>query len=91
MICPECNTQLAISNTHGIEIDYCPNCRGIWLNKGELEKIIERSSTYGQPDIDQDEHYRNHEHHNDKHHDKQYGYNKHSTNRKGFFSELFDF
>jgi len=43
MNCPTCKeTQLAISERKGIEIDYCPNCRGIWLDRGELDKILER-------------------------------------------------
>lgn len=44
MPCPVCKTALAMSERHGIEIDYCPNCRGIWLDRGELDKIIERSA-----------------------------------------------
>lgn len=44
MPCPVCKTGLAMSERHGIEIDYCPNCRGIWLDRGELDKIIERAA-----------------------------------------------
>ena len=48
MECPVCkNVQLLMSDRQGIEIDYCPNCRGVWLDRGELDKIIERSM--GQP------------------------------------------
>ena len=44
MECPVCkNVQLLMSDRQGIEIDYCPNCRGVWLDRGELDKIIERS------------------------------------------------
>ncbi len=43
MNCPNCNVKLVMSDKKGIEIDYCPECRGIWLDKGELDKIIERS------------------------------------------------
>lgn len=44
MQCPVCrDTQLVMSERQGIEIDYCPSCRGIWLDRGELDKIIERS------------------------------------------------
>jgi Zn-finger nucleic acid-binding protein len=47
MYCPVCKDErLAISEKNGIEIDYCPKCRGIWLDRGELDKIIERSSAY---------------------------------------------
>ena len=44
MLCPTCKTQLTMSERQGIEIDYCPSCRGVWLDRGELDKIIERSS-----------------------------------------------
>lgn len=43
MSCPVCRVQLAMSDRQGIEIDYCPQCRGVWLDRGELDKIIERS------------------------------------------------
>ncbi|MBX3118904.1 MAG: zf-TFIIB domain-containing protein [Fimbriimonadaceae bacterium] len=43
MTCPTCNTDLLLSERKGIEIDYCPKCRGVWLDRGELDKIIERS------------------------------------------------
>ncbi|WP_374580761.1 zf-TFIIB domain-containing protein [Pseudoduganella sp.] len=44
MDCPVCkNVSLVMSERQGIEIDYCPNCRGVWLDRGELDKIIERS------------------------------------------------
>ena len=43
MKCPVCsNVDLLMSNRQGVEIDYCPNCRGVWLDRGELDKIIER-------------------------------------------------
>lgn len=43
MKCPSCNTELKMSDRQGIEIDYCPECRGVWLDRGELDKIIERT------------------------------------------------
>lgn len=43
MKCPICNVDLNMSERQGIEIDYCPQCRGVWLDRGELDKIIERS------------------------------------------------
>jgi len=43
MPCPNCRTPLALADRQGVEIDYCPNCRGVWLDRGELDKIIERS------------------------------------------------
>lgn len=43
MKCPTDETTLVMSERSGIEIDYCPTCRGVWLDRGELDKIIERS------------------------------------------------
>jgi len=43
MHCPQCLEELKIAERQGIEIDYCPKCRGVWLDRGELDKIIERS------------------------------------------------
>jgi Zn-finger nucleic acid-binding protein len=44
MNCPVDGTQLVMSERQNIEIDYCPTCRGVWLDRGELDKIIERSA-----------------------------------------------
>jgi uncharacterized protein len=44
MKCPIDNSDLVMSDRQGIEIDYCPKCRGVWLDRGELDKIIERSA-----------------------------------------------
>lgn len=45
MQCPACTTErLSMTERHGIEIDYCPKCRGVWLDRGELDKLIERGS-----------------------------------------------
>ena len=47
MNCPVCkDVQLAISDRQGVEIDYCPSCRGVWLDRGELDRLIERSASY---------------------------------------------
>lgn len=45
MQCPVDSTTLAMADRMGIEIDYCPTCRGVWLDRGELDKLIERSNT----------------------------------------------
>lgn len=48
MLCPVCKeTQLVMTERQSIEIDYCPQCRGVWLDRGELDKIIERSEREG--------------------------------------------
>jgi hypothetical protein len=44
MKCPVDNNELTMSERQGIEIDYCPECRGVWLDRGELDKIIERAA-----------------------------------------------
>ena len=49
MLCPFDKTALVMSERQGIEIDYCPTCRGVWLDRGELDKIIERSSAENEP------------------------------------------
>ena len=53
MKCPHCNIDLLMTERQGIEIDYCSKCRGVWLDRGELDKIIERSTQenagYAQP------------------------------------------
>jgi uncharacterized protein len=83
MKCPNCNATLVMSERQGIEIDYCPECRGVWLDRGELDKIIERSNLQeGQQKYNP---------FNDKHdnHDyKQHDYYKHK--KRGFLGELFD-
>ena len=47
MACPVDGTTLVMSERSGIEIDYCPQCRGVWLDRGELDKIIERNAEAG--------------------------------------------
>jgi uncharacterized protein len=92
MNCPVCNIPLNLSERQGVEIDYCPQCRGVWLDRGELDKIIDKSSSaefqrrepeiHPQPSREASCHtpYRN-DHHYDHH-----GKKKH----KSFLSDLFD-
>lgn len=49
MQCPIDGTRLVMSDRNGVEIDYCPECRGVWLDRGELDKIIERSVVAAPP------------------------------------------
>jgi Zn-finger nucleic acid-binding protein len=77
----------------GIEIDYCPQCRGVWLDRGELDKIMERSMdefTQNSPAIQLKHqvslnHDNSHEY-SDKHHDNHQGY----RGKQSFWKELFD-
>jgi len=51
MNCPSCKeTTLMMSERHGIEIDYCPKCRGVWLDRGELDKIIAEATADDGPE-----------------------------------------
>jgi Zn-finger nucleic acid-binding protein len=47
MLCPIDQTELKMTERQGVEIDYCPKCRGVWLDRGELDKIIERQASEG--------------------------------------------
>jgi len=49
MPCPVCKVPLVMSERQGVEIDYCPQCRGVWLDRGELDKIIERGRPADEP------------------------------------------
>lgn len=82
MQCPKCQANLMISDRQGIEIDFCPQCRGVWLDRGELDKIVERASRYVDDDDDDLRRAAGHssEHHRDRYYHK----------RKSFWSELFD-
>jgi Zn-finger nucleic acid-binding protein len=76
MNCPVCNVELVMSERQGIEIDYCPKCRGVWLDRGELDKIIERSMSEQRPtgpSYRQDDRYDEHE----KHHNEGHGRHRH--------------
>lgn len=49
MKCPIDNNNLVMADRSGVEIDYCPECRGVWLDRGELDKIIDRASAQAAP------------------------------------------
>lgn len=99
MKCPKCNETLIMADRQGIEIDYCPNCRGVWLDRGELDKIIERSAAYT---ANPDPNYRppqqpQYPPQGGQHSGGHYGggqyndpYYKHKK-KKGFLSDFFDF
>jgi Zn-finger nucleic acid-binding protein len=83
-ICPVDQNPLVMSDRQGIEIDYCPVCRGIWLDRGELDKIIERSSAPGVSRPLPDSGYGRSQSHGDH---RSYGRPK---RKKSFLEELFD-
>jgi uncharacterized protein len=51
MKCPVCDVPLSISSREGVEIDFCPQCRGVWLDRGELDKVIERAAASLAPSV----------------------------------------
>lgn len=92
MKCPIDQTELQMNERQGVEIDYCPMCRGIWLDRGELDKIIERSEQYLAPKSEQPPQGAYQPAPPAYGYDKHGGYGKHSYNkRKGLLGELFDF
>jgi len=81
MKCPVCHVELKIADRQGVEIDYCPQCRGVWLDRGELDKMIERVTAVPfEGPGDDDERYG---------YSERYGYTR--RRRKSWFGELFDF
>lgn len=90
MACPIDGTTLVMSERQGIEIDYCPSCRGVWLDRGELDKIIERSGASEQsaaaPSQPQGQSWGGPQpqHYGHGYHGKPY------KRRKSFLEELFD-
>lgn len=89
MNCPSCNETLLMTERQGVEIDYCPKCRGVWLDKGELDKIIEKSIAQETPDGDQPNQNYNPYNNQGGYGDHHGGYNKHG--KRGFLGNLFDF
>ncbi|MGX0977287.1 Zn-finger nucleic acid-binding protein [Roseovarius sp. MBR-51] len=92
MQCPIDGTQLILAERTGVEIDYCPQCRGVWLDRGELDKIIDRAAgTPVAPQAAPDHGGRGHS-------DRGYSDRGHSDHgqprrkkRGGFLEDLFDF
>ena len=97
MPCPVCKVPLVMSDRQGVEIDYCPQCRGVWLDRGELDKIVERSAQDlaaapppqaapqappPQRGYEQRPYYGDDDGRHRNHH--------HGKRRKSFFEELFD-
>lgn len=95
MRCPVDETTLVMSERSGIEIDYCPQCRGVWLDRGELDKIIDRSVETEQPRAQAAPPQRQPEYDGYQQPRQQYapqqqhGYNK-KRKKESWLSELFD-
>ena len=97
MKCPNCETTLMMTERQGVEIDYCPKCRGVWLDKGELDKIIEKSAgAESSQQLKQNEADRTRRDDDDDDDDNGGLLNKNqrvdpNRRRGGFLSNLFDF
>lgn len=91
MKCPNDQTTLVIAERQNIEIDYCPECRGVWLDKGELDKMINHTPEQPQRPTQQYETQRpsSYDHHQQSHGDDRYHYKK--KRKESFLGDLFDF
>ena len=93
MHCPVCKDhQLVMSERQGVEIDYCPSCRGVWLDRGELDKLIEKSSAMSvaaaqQLPLQQPPPQQTYQQPHQQRHDSKYHYQK---KPKNWLSEFFD-
>lgn len=83
MKCPVDERELVMSDRQGIEIDYCPECRGVWLDRGELDKLIERSTESAPTSDDRGS--------RDKDDDDDRGRFGRKKKKESFLSELFEF
>ena len=102
MLCPIDGTTLLLSERQGIEIDYCPKCRGVWLDRGELDKLIERGDHDDddddrrrafdrRPDFDRSDDDRWRERDRDRDRDDAPFDYRAKRRKKGFLSEMFEF
>ena len=101
MQCPVCDVTLSISSRDGVEIDFCPQCRGVWLDRGELDKIIDRVASSGarpeeprrpeperRPDRDRYEDRDRRDDRHDRYDDRRYDKRK---KKRSFLEDIFDF
>ncbi len=79
MQCPNDGAVLQMSERQGVEIDYCPTCRGVWLDRGELDKLIERSESWTPGPV-----------HEERFADRDRRPGPYKKKRKSFLNELFD-
>jgi hypothetical protein len=90
MLCPNDGTVLTIADRQGVEIDFCPECRGVWLDRGELDKIIDRGAKYADRSDDRDVRREPRAYEPDDRARPSYGTHS-KKKRKGFLEEIFDF
>jgi Zn-finger nucleic acid-binding protein len=101
MKCPADGATLVMSERQGVEIDYCPDCRGVWLDRGELDKIIDRvADDDDRPPVRLDRDDRDRDYRDDRERpepiyrqsdDVRFGRAGHKKKKRGFLGELFEF
>lgn len=97
MHCPVCtDATLVITERQNIEIDYCPKCRGVWLDRGELDKIIERTSelldvSEGRSDQRRNTRERDYREYRDYDEGRDFESRFRKKKRRGFLGDLFEF
>jgi Zn-finger nucleic acid-binding protein len=100
MLCPVDQTTLVMTDRQGVEIDYCPKCRGVWLDRGELDKIIERtdgprertsepSHDTSRPRYEEQRHDQHRSHDDDDYHNQSHHQKPHKKRESMF--DMFDF
>ncbi|MFL6396457.1 MAG: zf-TFIIB domain-containing protein [Nitrososphaeraceae archaeon] len=91
MKCPNCSTQMQLMQRYEVDIDYCPSCKGAWLDRGEIDKIAKIESSHIGQHYNK-YHYRKGEYddYDNDEYDNDYYYNNRRRNR-GFFGDLFNF
>jgi uncharacterized protein len=93
MLCPACkDVNLSMTDRQGIEIDYCPSCRGIWLDRGELDRLIERAELAAPAPAPTARFKRDYPPpHRGDHHGDHLPHEHRPKRRKSLLGELFDF
>jgi uncharacterized protein len=91
MKCPNCNETLVMTERQGVEIDYCPKCRGVWLDKGELDKIIERSASQPVNPKSQGQPYRDDDDDDDYKYKQDPQQPQQRRKKRGWLGDMFDF
>lgn len=92
MKCPTCpDTRLVMSERQGVEIDYCPHCRGVWLDRGELDKLLERAAAQSASPTSSIRHEQSHgNEYRSKDDENAYHRQKPYYKHKSWLSEIFD-
>jgi len=98
MKCPIDQADLVMTERSGIEIDYCPKCRGVWLDRGELDKVIERAGAQAAPPPQpagdyrgERDHRSEREYRGEREYRHEYRDRPHYKKRKSFLDDIFDF